>query len=70
MNSINVKAGALYPFEEISSFLCEVGRQTELTLQDLVDGLFPVFTGERWLQRGKGVTQNVPNSHSYFIAAH
>lgn len=30
--------------------MCEVGRQAELTLQDLVDRLFPVLTGERRLK--------------------
>ena len=63
-----------YPFQEISGFLCEVGRQAELTLQDLVNRLFSVFTGERWLQRGKreegGLRKRLPNYHSYVIAAH
>lgn len=42
-----------YPFEKVSGFLCEVGRQVEFTLEDLVDGLFAVFSGERRLWGGK-----------------
>lgn len=39
-----------YPLQQVSGLLCEVGRQTQLTLQDLVDGLFPVLAGKRRLQ--------------------
>lgn len=39
-----------YPLQQVSGLLREVGRQTEFTLQDLVDGLFPVLACERWLQ--------------------
>lgn len=44
------KQKSKYPFEKISGFLCEVGWQAEFALQDLVNGLFTVLTGERWLQ--------------------
>lgn len=40
-----------YPLQQVSGLLREVGRQTQFTLQDLVDGLFPVLSGERRLQR-------------------
>ena len=30
--------------------MCEVGREAELTLQDLINGLFSILTGERRLQ--------------------
>lgn len=46
-----LRADASYPLQQIPGFLCEVGRQAEFTLQDLVDGLFPVFAGERRLDR-------------------
>ena len=45
----NKNAG--YPFEEISRFLCEVGWQVQLALQDFINRLFSVFTCERWLRR-------------------
>lgn len=46
-----LRADASYPLQQIPGFLCEVGRQAEFALQDLVDGLFPVFAGERRLDR-------------------
>lgn len=42
--------GGTYPLQQISSFLREVGREVEFTLQDLVNRLFPVFTRERRLR--------------------
>lgn len=46
-----------YPLQKISGFLCEVGRQIEFTLEDLVDGLFAVFTSEWRLQGEKSLHQ-------------
>ena len=48
-----------YPFQEISGFLREVGREAELALQDLVDGLFAVLAGERRLRLEKREGGNI-----------
>lgn len=40
-----------YPLQQVSGLLREVGRQTQFTLEDLVDGLFPVLAGKWRLDR-------------------
>lgn len=58
------KNDSLYPFQQFPGLLGEVRWEVEFALQDLVDGLLAVLSGERRLRGETGKVnneQNVPN---------
>lgn len=52
---------ATHLFDEVSGIDCQVRRQVEFTLQDLIDGLLPVFRRERRLKTEYGSQSAVTN---------